>query len=132
MPVDGDEGKTKQELDESGKYLRRAYNLANFGTLTSLISTGAYFAEQRFMEAKKLPKRLVDVTIGAIGVGIAGVLASYYYSLKAGRIALEGEERLSKHHAQADSPAAIPEPAAPKTWVEKQAERPELSRQSPG
>ena len=76
----------KTELQEKA-LLRKADQLSNFGTLTSLVSTAAYFAEQTFLKAK-LSANVAKATLAAVGVGIATTLASYYYRYKAGKVAL--------------------------------------------
>src|SRR5579871_3590535 len=76
----------KEQSRELERLVIRADHLANFGTLTSLVSTLAYFVESTFV--KPLSKWISYPTIGAVLVGIGSVLASYYYKLKAGRIAL--------------------------------------------
>jgi len=85
----GDSTHEKHPSKQVKDLLAKADHWANFGTLTSLVSTAAYFIESTFV--KRLPKWLSITTLGAVGVGIMGVLASYYYKFKAGKISIAEE-----------------------------------------
>jgi hypothetical protein len=86
---------------------KKAQHLSDFGTLTSLVSTGAYMAEELFV--KKLPRWLRVSTISAVGVGVAGIIASYYYRFKASALSKEADNKQSSQEPTTTEPAQAAE-----------------------
>ncbi len=83
---------SEKESEALKKIVRKADHFSDFGTLTSLISTAFYFVEQAL--SKKLPKWVNNLSLGAVGVGIAAIFTSFYYRMKAGDIALHSSAHI--------------------------------------
>ncbi len=117
----------KNQIAEKSKELERlgkkADHLSDFGTLTSLISTAFYFFEKSVN--KKLPKWLNNVSLASVGIGIAAVFASFYYRIKAGKIALHSPEHIEnvmieKESTTTDAPKSVNDaPEKKPEWVHK-------------
>jgi len=80
MPEDK-ESLIEAQREQLESVTRKADHLANFGTLTSSLSTLAYFIESNFTQ--KLPKWVQMATLGTLALGIVSSVASFFYRSKA-------------------------------------------------